>query len=142
MQRIHLLIWLLTLSLAGAHLGSTLFGTESCCRGSTASENSCQIEIAADVPDQASGQSPCCPAPADTTPAGPSDDTRDHEPDHPCKCPSQCCVAGKAPVTLVSFHAPAKPAGHAPRVAAEWREPLPNPTLDRLKRPPRTLATA
>ena len=147
MHRVCPLIWLLVLGLAGAHLASLAAVGMPCCRGETSrSDNYCMV---ADVSQDSSAaadaeHSSCCPVPASPSDSDPgSPDDTPHDPDrHPCKCPAQCCVVGKAPLTYTQLPSFDASNGHAPRSASEWREPLPNPTLERLKRPPRPRATA
>lgn len=149
MQRVFPLIWLLVLGLAGAQLASVVAMGTPCCQGEASqSDNCCSVlEASLDASDASQesrpGHSSCCSTPAtDSSPEAPDDTPRDHDPErHPCKCPAQCCVVSKAPVTFTVLPSLDTSTGHAPLYANEWREPLPNPTLDRLKRPPRTHAT-
>ncbi|QKK09474.1 MAG: hypothetical protein HND58_15755 [Planctomycetota bacterium] len=152
MQRVFPLIWLLVVGLAGAQLASVVAMGTPCCQGEASQSDNCCT-----VPDLSLGvvagsqaahgdQSSCCLAPestpSDPAPSSPEDKPHDHDPErHPCKCPAQCCVVSKAPVTFTVLPSLDTSTGHAPLYANEWREPLPNPTLDRLKRPPRTHAT-
>ncbi|MFG0260007.1 MAG: hypothetical protein ACF8LK_06605 [Phycisphaerales bacterium JB041] len=145
MQRVLPLIWLLVIGLVGAQFASVKVAGDACCAGETSQSDNCcgtayAPEHAADSTSHA--DSTCCSKPASPAPAS-DDKTHDHDPEpHPCKCPSQCCVVSKAPVSLTLLPSFDASTGHAPLVAPEWREPLPNPTLDRLKRPPRARATA
>lgn len=150
MQRVFPLIWLLVLGLAGTHLASVVAMGTPCCQGEASqSDNCCMVvEASLDAPGGSeasrSDHSSCCAAPkTESTPESPDDTPHDHDPErHPCKCPAQCCVVSKAPVSFTMLPSFDTSTGHAPFLAHEWREPLPNPTLDRLKRPPRTRATA
>lgn len=145
MQRLPLLIWALVVGLAAGHLGSVLAGHRSCCRDLAPSENCClQHETAPQIQTQsseASARHACCPAPADAAHSSPTkpSDTHPHKKSnpHPCKCPTQCGMTVQTPVLASEAPALHLHAAHTPRVVPDWREPLPNPTLDRLKRPPK-----
>ncbi|MFG0241792.1 MAG: hypothetical protein ACF8R9_03290 [Phycisphaerales bacterium JB054] len=153
MHRAVPLIWLLVVALAGAQFASVMAAGGRCCQGGESqSDNCCAVsEVSTGITDGSEAargdHPPCCAALesglSDPAPGTPGDTPHDHDPErHPCKCPAQCCVVSKAPVTFTMLPSFDASTGHAPLLAHEWREPLPNPTLDRLKRPPRTRATA
>lgn len=148
MPRVNLIIWLLMLGLATGHLAAALAtGTAPCCQPESDNacctmEQSAAVEASPADASTASEGSCCCPAPStdDNSQPAPADDApHDHQ---PCKCPLKCCVAGKAPVTFVTFPLSARGDQPAARTATDRPEPLPNATLDRLKRPPRHRANA